>query len=197
MNIPKGEFDAYIFDHDGTLSLSMHVHFDGWIESFRKNGGNFEFTREIAQSYAGVGMHDTVKILNDRFGCEMDPEQVVLDQENYFFNNIERVKPYHPVVNFAKKCKAEGKPIAVASGGVKETVVMTMNQIGITDLFDVIVTQDDVKNSKPAPDLFLLAAKKMNIKPNKCLVFEDSQLGIEAANKAGMKSVFVQPDDPE
>ena len=74
---------------------------------------------------------------------------------------------------------------------------MTMNQIGITDLFDVIVTQDDVKNSKPAPDLFLLAAKKMNIKPNKCLVFEDSQLGIEAANKAGMKSVFVQPDDPE
>ena len=197
MNIPKGEFDAYIFDHDGTLSLSMHVHFDGWIESFRKNGGNFEFTREIAQSYAGVGMHDTVKILNDRFGCEMDPEQVVLDQENYFFNNIERVKPYDPVVNFAKNCKAEGKPIAVASGGVKETVVMTMNQIGITDLFDVIVTQDDVKNSKPAPDLFSLAAKKMNIKPNKCLVFEDSQLGIEAANKAGMKSVFVQPDDPE
>ena len=197
MNIPKGEFDAYIFDHDGTLSLSMHVHFDGWIESFRKNGGNFEFTREIAQSYAGVGMHDTVKILNDRFGCEMDPEQVVLDQEHYFFNNIERVKPYDPVVNFAKNCKAEGKPIAVASGGVKETVVMTMNQIGITDLFDVIVTQDDVKNSKPAPDLFLLAAERMNIKPNKCLVFEDSQLGIEAANKAGMKSVFVQPDDPE
>ena len=197
MNIPKGEFDAYIFDHDGTLSLSMHVHFDGWIESFRKNGGNFEFTREIAQSYAGVGMHDTVKILNDRFGCEMDPEQVVIDQENYFFNNIERVKPYDPVVNFAKNCKAEGKPIAVASGGVKETVVMTMNQIGITDLFDIIVTQDDVNNSKPAPDLFLLAAKKMNIKPNKCLVFEDSQLGIEAANKAGMKSVFVQPDDPE
>ena len=197
MNIPKGEFDAYIFDHDGTLSLSMHVHFDGWIESFQENGGNFEFTREIAQSYAGVGMHDTVKILNDRFGCEMDPEQVVLDQENYFFNNIERVKPYDPVVNFAKNCKAEGKPIAVASGGVKETVVMTMNQIGITDLFDVIVTQDDVKNSKPAPDLFLLAAERMNIKPNKCLVFEDSQLGIEAANKAGMKSVFVQPDDPE
>ena len=49
---------------------------------------------------------------------------------------------------------------------------MTMNQIGITDLFDVIVTQDDVKNSKPAPDLFLLAAERINIKPNKCLVFE-------------------------
>ena len=102
MNIPKGEFDAYIFDHDGTLSLSMHVHFDGWIESFRKNGGNFKFTRKIAQSYAGIGMHDTVKILNDRFGCNMDPEKVVVDQENYFFKHIDRVKPYEPVIDFAK-----------------------------------------------------------------------------------------------
>ena len=72
-----------------------------------------------------------------------------------------------------------------------------MDQIGITNLFDVIVTQDDVENSKPAPDLFLLAAEKMKVKPEKCLVFEDSQLGIEAAKKAGMQSVYVQPEDPE
>lgn len=197
MNIPKGEFAAYIFDHDGTLSLSMHVHFDGWIESFRKNGGNFKFTRKIAQSYAGIGMHDTVKILNDRFGCNMDPEKVVEDQENYFFKHIDRVKPYEPVIEFAKSCKVIGKPISVASGGIKKTVIQTMDQIGITDLFDVIVTQDDVDKSKPAPDLFLLAAEKMKVAPEKCLVFEDSQLGIEAAKKAGMQSVFVQPEDPE
>ena len=72
-----------------------------------------------------------------------------------------------------------------------------MDQIGIADLFDVIVTQDDVKKSKPAPDLFLLAAERMIVAPEKCLVFEDSQLGIEAAKKAGMQSVFVQPEDPE
>ena len=197
MKIPKLDFDGYIFDHDGTLSLSMHVHFDGWIESFKKNGGNFKFTREIAQSYAGVGMHDTVRILNQRFGCDMDPEKVVTDQEAYFFNHIERVKPYDPVINFARECKAKGKPISVASGGVKKTVIATMNAIGITELFETIVTQDDVKNSKPSPDLFLLAAKKMRVDPTKCLVFEDSKLGIEAANNAGMKSVLVQPDDPQ
>ena len=142
-------------------------------------------------------MHDTVKILNDRFGCNMDPEKVVVDQENYFFNHIDRVKPYEPVIDFAKSCKSLGKPISVASGGIKKTVIKTMDQIGITNLFDVIVTQDDVENSKPAPDLFLLAAEKMNIEPEKCLVFEDSQLGIEAAKKAGMQSVYVQPEDPE
>ena len=82
-------------------------------------------------------------------------------------------------------------------GGVKKTVIATMNAIGITELFETIVTQDDVKNSKPSPDLFLLAAEEMGVDPTRCLVFEDSQLGIEAAKNAGMKSVLIQPDDPK
>ncbi|MCP4847807.1 MAG: HAD-IA family hydrolase [Verrucomicrobiaceae bacterium] len=196
MDIPKGNFEGFIFDHDGTLSLSMHVHFDGWIDSFRKNGGNFEFTREIAQSYAGVGMHDTVEILNERYGCSMNPQQVVKDQEAYFFANLDKVMPFEPVVNFARMQTAEGKPISVASGGVRETVIRTMEAVGIADLFRIIVTQDDVKHSKPAPDLFLLAAERMGVAPEKCLVFEDSHLGIEAANRAGMASCLVQPEDP-
>jgi beta-phosphoglucomutase-like phosphatase (HAD superfamily) len=195
--IPEGDFRGYIFDHDGTLALSMHIHFDGWIEAFRKNGGDFEFTREVAQSYAGVGMHDTVGILNERFGCSMDPQQVVTDQEAYYFANLDKVVPYAPVVDFAKARAAEEKPISVASGGVRPTVIGTMQAIGIADLFEVVVTQEDVENSKPAPDLFLLAAKRMGIAPEHCLVFEDSKLGIQAAQTAGMASVFVEPDDPE
>ena len=197
MDIPKGDFEGFIFDHDGTLSLSMHVHFDGWIDSFKKNGGNFEFTREIAQSYAGVGMHDTVEILNERYGCQMNPVQVVHDQEAYFFANLDQVKPYVPVVNFARQQAAEGRPISVASGGIRKTVIRTMEAINIADLFDIIITQDDVEKSKPAPDLFLLAAKRMGVAPDKCLVFEDSHLGIQAAELAGMASCLVQPEDPD
>ena len=197
MDIPKGDFEGFIFDHDGTLSLSMHVHFDGWIDSFKKNGGNFEFTREIAQSYAGVGMHDTVEILNARYGCQMNAVQVVHDQEAYFFANLDQVKPYDPVVNFARQKAAEGKPISVASGGIRKTVIRTMEAINIANLFDIIITQDDVEKSKPAPDLFLLAAKRMGVAPDKCLVFEDSHLGIHAAELAGMASCLVQPEDPD
>ena len=197
VQVSEGEFEGFIFDHDGTLSLSMHVHFDGWIDAFKKIGGDFEFTRQIAQSYAGVGMHDTVKILNERFDCDMSPEQVVSDQESYFFANLDKVLPYEPVVNFARQCQQQGKPISVASGGIRKTVIKTMEAIGIDKLFEIVITQDDVQNSKPAPDLFLLAAERMNVDPQKCLVFEDSLLGIEAAQRADMKSLLVTPEDPK
>jgi HAD superfamily hydrolase (TIGR01509 family) len=72
-----------------------------------------------------------------------------------------------------------------------------MEAVQIADLFNIIVTQDDVERSKPAPDLFLLAAERMGVAPEKCLVFEDSGLGIEAAERAGMATVLVQPDDPD
>lgn len=194
--IPAGDFRGYIFDHDGTLSLSMHVHFDGWIHSYRKNGADFELTRELAQSYAGVGMHETVEIMNQRFGCQMDPRQVVADQEAYYLANLARVVPYHPVVEFARQVAAT-HPVSVASGGTRDTVTRTMAAIGILELFPVVVTQEDVARSKPAPDIFLLAAERMGVRPEHCLVFEDSHLGIQAADAAGMASVLVAPADPE
>lgn len=193
--IPEGEFEGFIFDHDGTLSLSMHVHFDGWIHSYRKNGGEFELTRELAQSYAGVGMHETVEIMNQRFGCSMDPQQVVADQEAYYLANLHRVVPYLPVVEFARQV-AGSHPVSVASGGTRATVSRTMQAIDIFELFPVIVTQEDVDRSKPAPDIFLLAAEKMGVPADRCLVFEDSHLGIQAAEAAGMASVLVTPADP-
>ncbi|MEZ5300394.1 MAG: HAD family phosphatase [Verrucomicrobiales bacterium] len=195
LQIPPGNFAGYIFDHDGTLSLSMHVHFDAWIYAYRKNGATFELTRELAQSFAGVGMHETVEIMNQRFGTRMDPLRVVADQEDYYLANLDKVVPYAPVVEFARRVAAT-HPVSVASGGVRDTVIKTMQAIGIADLFPVVVTQEDVTRSKPAPDLFLLAAERMGVPPAQCLVFEDSRLGIQAAEAAGMKAVFVEPADP-
>ena len=125
LSIPEGDFDGYIFDHDGTLSLSMHVHFNGWLSAYAKNGGDFELTREFAQSFAGVGMHDTVRKMNEIFGTAMDPEQTVRDQEAYYLAHLHHVVPYEPVVSFARHI-APTHPIAVASGGVRDTVLRTV-----------------------------------------------------------------------
>jgi HAD superfamily hydrolase (TIGR01509 family) len=133
--------------------------------------------------------------MNGRFGCSMDPAQVVTDQEAYYLANLHRVVPYQPVVAFARQV-ASTHPISVASGGTRETVSRTMQAIEIFDLFPIIVTQEDVERSKPAPDIFLLAAEKMGVTADRCLVFEDSHLGIQAAQAAGMASVLVSPADP-
>jgi HAD superfamily hydrolase (TIGR01509 family) len=120
-----------------------------------------------------------------------DPEKVVEDQEAFYRDNLHRVQPNPPVVDFAKRV-ALTHPVGVASGGVWDTVTRTLEAIGLRELFEVVVTQDQVEHSKPAPDLFLEAAKRMGVDPSKCLVIEDGQLGIQAADAAGMQSILIE-----
>lgn len=191
LEIPDEPFEGYIFDNDGTLALSMGLHFEAWIHAYEKSGASFTLTREYAQSLAGVCMLETVRRVNEHFGESMDPEQVVADQEAYYRDNLHRVPPNPPIVALAKRV-AQSHPVGVASGGVWETVTKTLEAIGLRDLFEVVVTQDQVEKSKPAPDLFLEAAKRMGVDPSKCLVIEDGQLGIQAAEAAGMRSILIE-----
>jgi beta-phosphoglucomutase-like phosphatase (HAD superfamily) len=101
------------------------------------------------------------------------------------------VKPIDEVVAFARERAQAGCPVSVASGGDAPTVARTLQTIGVSGLFPVVVTVEDVAHGKPAPDLFLLAAERMGVAPADCLVFEDSLLGITAAERAGMGAVLV------
>ena len=136
-------------------------------------------------------MLETVRQVNAHFNESLDPKQVVADQEAFYRDNLHRVPPNPPIVDFAKRV-AKTHPVGVASGGVWETVTKTLEAIGLRELFQVVVTQDQVENSKPAPDLFLEAAKRMGVDPSKCLVIEDGQLGIQAAEAAGMQAILIK-----
>ena len=98
----------------------------------------------------------------------------------------------HPVVAIAMDAKAKGLPIAVASSGVKPTVTGHLRGHGILDLFDAVVTCEDVKHGKPAPDLYLLAAEKLGVDPKRCTAYEDAELGMQSAKAAGMTVVDVR-----
>lgn len=98
----------------------------------------------------------------------------------------------HPVVAIARDAKAQGLPIAVASSGVKPTVTGHLRGHGILDLFDAVVTCEDVKHGKPAPDLYLLAAEKLGVDPKRCTAYEDAELGMQSAKAAGMTVVDVR-----
>lgn len=192
IRLPEGPFAAYIFDCDGTLADSMPHHYGAWATAFRQHGANFDFTWELFYSMAGVGLHDSVEQLNQRFGDRLDPEAVVQTQAQLHRAGVEAIKPIEPVVNLARQL-ARQTPVAVASGGDRIQVHGTLRAIGMENLFPVVVTIDDVSRGKPAPDLFLLAAERLGVEPTRCLVFEDSQLGLQAAEAAGMQWVYIEP----
>jgi HAD superfamily hydrolase (TIGR01509 family) len=195
-SLPAREYSAFIFDCDGTLADSMPLHQRAWIHALRKHGAHFEFGWDLFMSRAGKTIELTVIELNAQFGLAMDPLLVAADQRAHYDALAPGVLALDSVVAFARERAAARFSVSVASGGDAVTVRRTLATIGVSDLFPVVVTAEDVAHGKPAPDLFLLAAERMGVTPAECLVFEDSLLGIEAASRAGMGSVLVSSRDP-
>ena len=189
--LPARAYSAFIFDCDGTLADTMPLHQKAWIAALRQYGATLDFTWDLFMSRAGKTIELTVSELNAEFGLGLDPTLVSAAQRAQFDALAVGVKPLEEVVAFARERAQADDPVSVASGGDAVTVRRTLRTIGVSDLFPVVVTAEEVAHGKPAPDLFLLAAERMGVAPEDCLVFEDSLLGITAAERAGMGSVLV------
>ena len=194
LKLPDGNFAAYIFDCDGTLVDSMPLHLHAWRAALQMHGFPPEqFTLKMHHDYAGMPGAAIVRKLNAEFNSDLPPEQVEIDKVKWYLDHHTDVRGIEPVVEIARA--AHGKlPMAVASGSDAHIVHDSLKAISIHQLFDTVVTPVDVERGKPFPDMFLLAAERMGVKPADCLVFEDGLLGIEAAKAAGMQYVFIPPD---
>jgi HAD superfamily hydrolase (TIGR01509 family) len=193
--LPTSHYSAFIFDCDGTLADSMPLHFRAWRAALSRYHAPFEFDWPLFVSRAGMTQQRTVEELNRQFGSSLDPTAVADAQQSEFDALIDEVLPITEVVDYARSV-AHRHPVAVASGGERSAVERTLELIGVADLFRTVVVAADVERGKPAPDLFLLAAARLKVSPETCLVFEDSVLGIAAADAAGMGSVLVRADPP-
>jgi HAD superfamily hydrolase (TIGR01509 family) len=180
---PEKLYRGYIFDCDGTLANSMPVHYAAWRQTAEENG--VPMSEELFYSLGGVPTTRIVEILNEKFGANMDPERVAKRKEAVYVENISSVQPIVEVAAFARKVAMFAK-VAVASGGYLPVVLKTLETIGFKDFFPVVITTEQVAHGKPFPDMFLEAARRMDVPPNECLVLEDSPAGIEAAKAAGM-----------
>ncbi|MES1189376.1 MAG: HAD family phosphatase [Myxococcales bacterium] len=186
------EYGGYIFDCDGTLADSMVVHHRAWLSALAEHGASFDFHWELFTSRAGMTLPNTVRELNAQFGLSLDPIGVTNSQRREYERFLPTVQPIAEVVELAKRVAAT-HPVSVASGGERQIVLRTLELIGLSRIFSVVVAAEDVTHGKPAPDMFLLAAERMGVAPAECVVFEDSVLGLEAAKRAGMASVLVRP----
>ena len=192
LDIPTGDFAAYLFDLDGTLIDSMPVHLRAWSIAMRHAGLRVPFDADYFYSLGGVPTLDSAVIYGEHYGLAIDPHRVVHEKELLYLELLGEVRLIEPVASFARHIAAT-HPVAVVTGGGPEIAYPALDVTGLRDLFQVVVTPEDVPpgRGKPSPDMFLLAAARLGVPPTQCLVFEDAVPGIEAAKAAGMQVVTV------
>ncbi len=188
IELPKRRFSGYIFDCDGTLADTMPLHYRAWARVVEEAGGHFP--EELFYSWGGRPSSTIVEDLNGKFGANWDVEAMVARKEACYDELIHEVRPLQAVVEIAQGFYGKA-PLAVASGGYRKQVELTLDAIGIRHLFKVIVCAEDYRQGKPSPEPFLETARLLGISPHECLVFEDSPAGIEAAQWAGMQWILI------
>lgn len=188
LQIPAGDFRAYLFDCDGTIADSMPLHYIAWKSALGE--WNCEFDETLFYQWGGKPPVEIVTELNRMHGLAMPAEQVAARKENLYFELLPRLEPVAEVLEHIEAMHRQ-IPFAVVSGSTRESVVNSLTAIGLIDKFDLIVGSEDYARSKPAPDAFLTAAQRLGVNPRHCLVFEDADIGIQAAKAAGMATAKV------
>jgi HAD superfamily hydrolase (TIGR01509 family) len=188
LKLPAGPFRAYLFDCDGTIADSMPLHYIAWKKALGEWGCPFD--EELFYEWGGKPAAEIIATLNQMNGLKMPVETLAEHKEDLYFELLPQLKPVPEVLELIE-AKHGRIPFAVVSGGRRISVVSSLTTLGLMDRFDTIVGAEDYRNSKPAPDAYLIAAARLGVAPRDCLVFEDTDMGIQAATAAGMASVKI------
>lgn len=183
------EVKAIIFDCDGTLADSMPLHWRAWKAVTERH--KIVFPEHRFYALGGVPSRDILKMLAEEQGIELDAVAVAHEKENEYLPLIDQVEPVNAVVGIVRA--HHGRiPMAVASGGNERIIGQVLDHLNIRHLFEAIVTSEHVTRQKPAPDIFLEAARRLGVHPGDCRAYEDTDLGLEAIRAAGMDAVDVR-----
>jgi HAD superfamily hydrolase (TIGR01509 family) len=186
---PIQDFDALLFDCDGTLADTMPAHFRAWQAVTQPHG--ITFNEDRFYGMGGRPTRDILATLTAEAGITVDIDRAADDKEALFLAQIDGVLPIRHVVDVIRRCRGV-IPMAVVTGGYRDVCRRILDRLGITDAFATIVASEDTSKHKPDPEPFLEAARRLGARPDRCVVWEDSSLGIEAARRAGMHWVDVR-----
>jgi HAD superfamily hydrolase (TIGR01509 family) len=190
LKLPEGSFRAYLFDCDGTIADSMPLHYLAWKKALGE--WNCEFEQELFYAWGGMPVAEIISTLNQRHGLTMPVEVVSRRKESLYFELLPHLKAVPEVLEHIE-AEHGRTPFAVVSGSTRESVTASLVSLNLLDRFDALVCAGEYTKSKPDPEAFLLAAARLGVKAEACLVFEDTEMGIQAARAAGMASVKVPP----
>jgi len=188
LKLPQGQFGAYLFDCDGTVADSMPLHYRAWKQALAE--WNCEFDEKLFYAWGGMPVVEIISTLNRQRGLNMPVEAVGRRKEALYYELLPELEAVPEVLEHIEDAHRR-IPIAVVSGSTRESVTASLVTLNLLDRFDAMVCAGEYKKSKPDPEAFLLAAKKLGVAPEHCLVFEDTEMGIQAATAAGMASVKI------
>jgi beta-phosphoglucomutase family hydrolase len=178
-----------IFDCDGTLADTMPLHWRAWQAIAERH--RLQFPEDRFYSLGGVPSRDILRMLAAEQGLTLDHLAVAREKEAEYLPLIAQVEPINAVVGVARQ--NHGKiPMAVASGGTRRVIEQVLEHLNLRQLFTAVVTSEDVAKQKPAPDIFLEAARRIGVPPQFCRAYEDTDLGLKAIRAAGMEAVDVR-----
>lgn len=187
MLIPS-HIQGLIFDCDGTLVDTPPLYTLAWISALRPFGA--EPGPDWFRTRTGLSEHLLMDDVDTHFRTTLPRSDVIQLLREAFMANLHTLQEISAVTTIARQYQGLLK-LAVASSGPAAIVNATLGTTGLATLFDDVVTIEDVTRPKPAPDLFLEAARRLGLPPDACLVFEDSTQGLEAARRAGMTAVDI------
>ena len=190
LKLPTGPFAAYLFDCDGTIADSMPLHYIAWKKALAE--WNCTFDEQLFYSWGGTPVAEIVSMLNERQGLNMPVEGLSSRKEQLYMELLPQLKAIPEVVEHIDAQHGH-IPFAVVSGSTRDSVTASLRSLQLLDKFDTLICAGDYRKSKPDPEAFLLGATKLGVAPEACLVFEDTDMGIQAATSAGMASVKVPP----
>jgi HAD superfamily hydrolase (TIGR01509 family) len=191
LELPAGVFKAYLFDCDGTIADSMPLHYVAWSRALSE--WNCEFSEELFYAWGGMPVAEIISTLNEKRGLHMPVQTVASRKEELYFEILPQLKAVPEVLEHIES--SFGRiPFAVVSGSTRDSVTASLQALKLLDRFETLVCAGDYERSKPDPEPFLIAAARLGVAPEDCLVFEDTNMGIQAAASAGMAAVkILQP----
>ena len=188
LKLPDRQFKAYLFDCDGTIADSMPLHYIAWKKALGEWG--CEFDEDLFYSWGGMSVAKIISTLNELRGLKMPVAEVEHRKESLYYEILPQLTAVPEVLEHIEDQYGQ-IPFAVVSGSTRESVVASLTTLGLLDRFETMVCAGEYKKGKPDPEIFLIAAERLGVAPQDCLVFEDAELGIQGATTAGMASVKV------